>query len=206
MPKDANKGKVIDKKKPASASSTYCLYLLRGGPKQKHAYVGVTNKNPQLRLKQHNGLLRGGAAPTAKYRGTWRLHLVVRGLKSKRAALVLEHAAQQPTTPPGFLFYERRLKGLLPFSEQFTAVRNRCKDIKAENFASGVEYRERVIKELLQMDLWRPLTVRYAAAAGAAGAAPAAPAAAAPVPPVPEAIIDLTAESDNEEIVDLSGM
>lgn len=192
MLKNANKGKVIGKKKQASASSKYFLYLLRGGPKQKHAYVGVTNKNPQLRLKQHNGLLRGGAAPTAKYRGTWWLHLVVCGLKSKKAALVLEHAVQQPTTPPGFLFHERRLKGLLPFSEQFTAVRKRCKDIKAENFASGVEYRERVITELLQMDLWRPLTVRHVVAA-----------------PVPAAIIDLTAESDIEEIVeivDLSGM
>ena len=101
MLENANKGKVIGKKKQASASSKYCLYLLRGGPKQKHAYVGVTNKNPQLRLKQHNGLLRGGAAPTAKYRGTWWLHLVVRGLKSKKAALVLEHAVQQPTALAG---------------------------------------------------------------------------------------------------------
>lgn len=179
--------KGVDKKK--KRSDKYCLYLLRGGPQGKSAYVGVTNKTPQLRLKQHNRELSGGAKATKKLKGTWRLHLVVSGLKSKKAALVFEHAVQQPTTPPGFLYRARLLKGLLPFSEQFTAVRARCKGIKKGDFASSVVYRERVIKELLQMELWRPLTAAFLAAP-------------APVQAEGE-VIDLTGD-DDDHFVDLS--
>ena len=144
--------------------------MLRGGPKRKHAYVGMTNQPPERRLKQHNGLMRGGAVATKKHRGTWELHLVVSGLASKTAALVLEHAVQHPTTPPASLFAARHLKGVLPWCDQFAAVRVRCKDIKKKNFASSVEYRERVIKELLQMDLWRALTLKHHGAAAAPAA------------------------------------
>ena len=179
-------------KKPAKkhvAPRKYSLYLLRGGPKRKHAYVGMTNQPPERRLKQHNGLMRGGAVATKKHRGTWELHLVVSGLASKTAALVLEHAVQHPTTPPASLFAARHLKGVLPWCDQFAAVRVRCKDIKKKNFASSVEYRERVIKELLQMDLWRALTLKHHGAA----AAPAA-LAAAPAPAAADEIVDLTFE------------
>lgn len=177
---------VGNKKKPADK---YCLYLLRGGPQGKHAYVGVTNKKPQVRLKQHNRELSGGAKATKKLKGTWRLHLVVSGLKSKKAALVLEHAVQQPTTPPGFLYRARLLKGLLPFSEQFTAVRARFKGMKKADFASSVDYRAHVIKELLKMELWRPLTAEFLAAP-------------APVQPGDGEVIDLT--GDDDYFVDLS--
>ena len=56
-------------------------------------YVGYS-REPRRRLRQHNGLLPGGAAPRAGR--PWRLVLVVSGFASQTAALEFESAWQRP--------------------------------------------------------------------------------------------------------------
>ena len=54
------------------------------------------SREPPRRLRQHNGELRGGAAPVAGR--PWELVLIVSGFHSKRSALAFESAWQRPHT------------------------------------------------------------------------------------------------------------
>ena len=64
--------------------------MMRGA---RGTYVGYT-REPCRRLRQHNGLLPGGAAPRAGR--PWQLVLVVSGFASRTAALEFESAWQRP--------------------------------------------------------------------------------------------------------------
>ena len=108
--------KVVTKKKSLVAKRPYVLYVLRGGPRHLHAYVGVTYKDPRVRLAMHNGTRSGGAAATKRYRGTWQLHMLVSSFDTYTDARVIEHAAQHPTTPPGAMRAVRLKNGLMPHS------------------------------------------------------------------------------------------
>ncbi|NBV47446.1 MAG: hypothetical protein EBR86_17865 [Planctomycetia bacterium] len=68
------------------------MYLLRSAHTRR-TYVGYS-PDPFRRLRQHNGEIAGGSAPTAGR--PWELVLFVRGFRSKHSALAFEYAWQKP--------------------------------------------------------------------------------------------------------------
>ena len=69
--------------------SEYVVYLLKNTDSNR-TYVGITN-NSTRRLRQHNGVLVGGAKYTTAFKkdGMWVYHLHITGL-TKKEALSLE--------------------------------------------------------------------------------------------------------------------
>ena len=69
---------------------SYCCYLIAFTENGtiKRTYIGITN-NLERRLKQHNGILKGGAKST-KCSKAWFYHTVVSNFKDKGEALSFE--------------------------------------------------------------------------------------------------------------------
>lgn len=67
----------------------YVVYVLRHRGQRNLSYVGSTN-NFSRRLRQHNGLLSGGAKYTASAPGPWLPAAIVWGLPDKSSALKVE--------------------------------------------------------------------------------------------------------------------
>jgi predicted GIY-YIG superfamily endonuclease len=104
-----------------NATMTPLVYLLSNADGSK-AYFGFTTNGVFYRLSQHNGDVAGGARPTRLGR-PWRVVLWVKGFSSKMHALAFENVCQKPSTPPGNMFTERKMKGLLGFRRMFAAAR-----------------------------------------------------------------------------------
>eukprot|EP00892_Ulva_mutabilis_P009268 jgi/Ulvmu1/6713/UM030_0046.1 len=72
-----------------------CYLLVTDSPtKRRKTYIGYT-KNPQNRIRQHNGEVTGGAVQTRTGR-PWTMVMVVYGFASQRHALQFEWAWQHP--------------------------------------------------------------------------------------------------------------
>ena len=74
----------------------YVCYILRSlNPKYKSkSYVGCTN-NPIRRLRQHNGIIKGGAKAT-KGKGPYGVYGMISGFPNKISALQCEWALKHP--------------------------------------------------------------------------------------------------------------
>ncbi len=72
----------------------YCLY----SPSTKRTYVGYT-VNPVKRLRQHNGLIQGGANRTKKGR-PWVMMFYVSGFPNRRIGLQFEWRHNHPSLGP----------------------------------------------------------------------------------------------------------
>ena len=70
------------------------VYLIESERKEGKTYIGST-KNPYNRLRQHNGLIKGGAKKTVKNR-PWKAIIVVEGFRKYSSALEFEWAWQHP--------------------------------------------------------------------------------------------------------------
>ena len=78
---------VIDPSEESVPGSKWFCYLLVSN--DGSTYVGAT-VDPDRRLRQHNGLIKGGARATARKPGTWRRMCFVRGFPDNHAALQFE--------------------------------------------------------------------------------------------------------------------
>lgn len=94
------------------SSEDYIVYLIIN-KENKFTYVGITN-NPERRIKQHNGILKGGARYTEAKRGNgnWEYYGFILGL-DKSTALSIEKKIH---------IYSRKTYGLTPLEKRINCI------------------------------------------------------------------------------------
>lgn len=81
------------------SDKTFYVYWLQSG---NRCYYGAT-VNPSRRLRQHNGLIKGGSNKT-RNRGPWHFHCVIEGFQTWNQALSFEWAIK---------FYTKRCRSIV---------------------------------------------------------------------------------------------
>ena len=79
---------IITKNKREMSISSYYCYILKNDV-NRCTYCGCTN-NLTRRIRQHNGLICGGAKSTARYAGTWTYALIVGPFAERKRGLRFE--------------------------------------------------------------------------------------------------------------------
>lgn len=74
--------------------NTHHCYLLQSLSSPSKTYIGYT-VNPHRRIKQHNGIIKGGANYTSKFR-PWKFICITEGFESEQQGLKFEWAWQNP--------------------------------------------------------------------------------------------------------------
>jgi len=98
--------------------NSYIVYLIIHN-KSNYTYVGITN-NPERRIKQHNGILKGGAKYTTlnKKDGNWEYYGFILGL-NKHIALSIEKKIH---------IYSRKTYGKTNLEKRLNCITNILKD------------------------------------------------------------------------------
>jgi len=99
--------------------NNYCVYLLVN-TSNKYTYLGITN-NSIRRIRQHNGIIKGGARYTnaKKGDGEWKYYLKIHNL-TKSEALSMERTAKNlRRRSKGNTPLEKRLDVLLPLVSRY---------------------------------------------------------------------------------------
>ena len=78
----------------SGSTTRHHCYLLQSLSSPKKSYIGYT-VNPSRRLKQHNGLIKGGANYTSKFR-PWKFIAITEGFATEQKGLQFEWAWQHP--------------------------------------------------------------------------------------------------------------
>jgi len=100
----------------------YCVYLLIN-TSNRYTYLGITN-NSKRRIRQHNGIIKGGAKYTCaqKGNGKWIYYIKIHNF-SKREALSIERTAKNlRKRARGATPLEKRLDVLLPLIERYPNI------------------------------------------------------------------------------------
>ena len=97
----------------------YIVYLLKHTIHNR-TYLGITN-NPIKRIRQHNGLLRGGAKYTHSFKnnGEWIYYLQIQNLNKKEALSIERTAKNKRKKAKGISPLEKRLSVLLPLLSNY---------------------------------------------------------------------------------------
>ena len=97
----------------------YIVYLLINTSNQ-YTYLGITN-NSERRLRQHNGILKGGAKYTTAFKGkgNWQYHLKIKNLTKSEALSIERTAKNLRRRARGKTPLEKRLDVLLPLLEKY---------------------------------------------------------------------------------------
>lgn len=99
--------------------NNYIVYLLINNINNR-TYLGITN-NPDRRIKQHNGILKGGAKYTHSFKqnGKWLYYLKIINL-TKREALSLERTAKNKRKgAKGTSPIQKRINVLIPLLSNY---------------------------------------------------------------------------------------
>jgi predicted GIY-YIG superfamily endonuclease len=101
-----------------SSEYNYIVYLLKNSH-NNCTYVGITN-NPERRLRQHNGEIKGGARYTHNKKETsiWSYYGFILGL-DKSTALSIEKKIH---------IHSRKYKGNNPLEKRINCINNILKD------------------------------------------------------------------------------
>lgn len=132
---------------PISQDTWYCYILRNTQPQYKNCtYNGSTN-NPIRRLRQHNGIIKGGAVRTTQKGGGWEIYALLSGFKDHKNALSAEWRIAHPSGKPGkkspeFYGMENRIKSL----NQILALEQWTKQCTVNN--SECSYRLVVLEDV----------------------------------------------------------
>ena len=75
----------------------WVCYIVQSSSSRRKTYVGITN-NLKRRLRQHNGVIKGGAKAT-RGKGPWQLAALVKEFESKSHAMQFEWRMHHPRSP-----------------------------------------------------------------------------------------------------------
>jgi len=90
----------------------YIIYILINSI-NNCTYIGITN-NPERRIRQHNGIIKGGAKYTSSKKGEWNYYGFILGLE-KCEALSLEKKIH---------IYSKKTKGSTPLQKRINCINN----------------------------------------------------------------------------------
>ena len=107
----------VKRKRFDKNTATY-VYVLLSTPTGK-TYIGVTN-NLERRLKQHNGIAKGGARYTSNY-SPWTFNAVFL-LKNRHDALSLEWKAKHRVSSNDGPGIQGKINRIIRLSSQYTGV------------------------------------------------------------------------------------